>query len=64
MEPFAKDAEARERAKAEELAPFFEAALARKHWMAPIADDDIPIVRASVKRVEVNRGSAHDPNRD
>jgi alkanesulfonate monooxygenase SsuD/methylene tetrahydromethanopterin reductase-like flavin-dependent oxidoreductase (luciferase family) len=60
MEPFAARAEARERAKAEELAPYFEAALARKQWMEPIADQDIPIVRASVKQVEVNRDAARD----
>jgi len=58
MEPFAAQAEARERSKAEELAPYIEAALARKQWMEPIADDDIPVVRASVKHVEVNRGDA------
>ena len=58
MEPFAAETEARERAKAEELAPHIEAALARKQWMQPIADEDIPIVRASVKQVEVNQGSA------
>jgi alkanesulfonate monooxygenase SsuD/methylene tetrahydromethanopterin reductase-like flavin-dependent oxidoreductase (luciferase family) len=56
MEPFAAQAEARERSKAEALAPYIEAALARKQWMEPLADDDIPVVRASVKQVEVNRG--------
>ncbi|MHC4819916.1 MAG: LLM class flavin-dependent oxidoreductase, partial [Planctomycetota bacterium] len=56
MAPFAAQAESRERAKAEELAPYVEAALARKQWMQPIADEDIPVVRASVKQVEVNRG--------
>jgi len=55
MEPFAMEAESRERAKAEELAPHVEAALARKQWMQPLADEDIPVVRASVKQVEVNR---------
>jgi alkanesulfonate monooxygenase SsuD/methylene tetrahydromethanopterin reductase-like flavin-dependent oxidoreductase (luciferase family) len=57
MEPFSAEAESRERAKAEELAPFVAAALARKPCMAALADDEIPVVRASVKRVEVNRGS-------
>ena len=60
MEPFAAQCEARERAKAEELAPYIEAALARKRRMQPIADEDIPIVRASVKRVEVNREAARN----
>ena len=58
MEPFAAQVESRERAKAEELAPFVEAAMARKQCMAPLEDEDIPIVRASVKQVEVNRGDA------
>ena len=60
MEPFAAQCESRERAKAEELAPYVEAALARKQKMQPIADEDIPIVRASVKRVEVNRDAARN----
>ena len=55
MGPFAAQAESRERAKAEELAPYIEAALARKEVMQPLADEDIPIVQASVKRVELNR---------
>ena len=60
MEPFAAKAEAREKAKAEELAPYIEAALARKQWMEPIADEDIPVVRASVKKVEVNQDASRD----
>jgi alkanesulfonate monooxygenase SsuD/methylene tetrahydromethanopterin reductase-like flavin-dependent oxidoreductase (luciferase family) len=60
MEPFAAEAEERERKKAEELAPFFEAALARKQWMQPLAEDEIPVVKASVKKVEVNRSEARD----
>jgi alkanesulfonate monooxygenase SsuD/methylene tetrahydromethanopterin reductase-like flavin-dependent oxidoreductase (luciferase family) len=60
MEPFAAQCEAREHAKAEELAPHIEAALARKRRMQPLADEDIPIVRASVKRVEVNQEAARN----
>jgi len=58
MEPFASEAEERERRKSEERAPYVEAALARKQWMQPLADEDIPVVRASVKQVEVNRQEA------
>lgn len=58
MAPFAAQADAREKDKADQLAPYFEAALARKRWMQPIADRDIPVVRASVKKVEVNRDAA------
>jgi alkanesulfonate monooxygenase SsuD/methylene tetrahydromethanopterin reductase-like flavin-dependent oxidoreductase (luciferase family) len=40
----------REAEKARELAPYIEAALARKKWMKPLADDEIPIVPASRER--------------
>jgi alkanesulfonate monooxygenase SsuD/methylene tetrahydromethanopterin reductase-like flavin-dependent oxidoreductase (luciferase family) len=49
MPEFTRDREAREAAKAKELAPYIEAALARKQWMKPLADDEIPVVKASVK---------------
>jgi len=47
---------AKEAAKAKELAPYIEAALARKQRMPELSDDEIPVVRASVKSVQVNRG--------
>jgi alkanesulfonate monooxygenase SsuD/methylene tetrahydromethanopterin reductase-like flavin-dependent oxidoreductase (luciferase family) len=47
---FKDKAEARERAKAEELAPWIEAALARKRRMEPLPDDRIPVIRASIDR--------------
>ena len=50
----AKAAE-RDKCKAEELAPYIAAALARKEVMAPLADVDIPVVRASVAKPVVNR---------
>ena len=31
-----------------------EAALARKRWMAPLTDAEIPVVKASVVRAQVN----------
>ena len=46
---------AHEAAKAERLAPFVEAALARKNWMQPLADDEIPPVSASVQKAEIQR---------
>ena len=49
---------AKEAAKAKELAPFIEAALARKQRMPELSDDDIPVVKASVKSVQVNRETA------
>ena len=39
----AREAE-RQARKAEELAPYIEAALARKKWLAPLADDAIPVI--------------------
>jgi len=48
-------AAAREARKAADLAPFIAAALARKPWMQPLADDEIPVVRASVAKAQVGR---------
>lgn len=55
---FVKGREQRERDKAEELAPYIEAALARKKFMPELADDEIPVVRASAAKVRVNEGDA------
>ena len=40
--------------KQAELAPYAEAALARKQWMQPLADDEIPVVKASVARAQTS----------
>ncbi len=53
---FAAERDERAARKARELAPFVEAALARKPRMQPLADDEIPVVRASVAAPIVNRG--------
>lgn len=52
---FRAQVEEREARKAAELAPYIEAALARKPWMAPLADEDIPVVQASVAKALVPR---------
>lgn len=44
--------------KAAELAPYIEAALARKQWMPALTEAEVPLVRASKPGVEINRGSA------
>ncbi len=44
----------REARKAKELAPYVVAAMARKAWMKPLADDEIPVVPASVVRAQIN----------
>lgn len=58
MPEFKAQVEEREAAKASRLAPHIEAALARKVRMPALADDDIPIVRASVAQAQVNQGKA------
>ena len=51
MPPF-KAAEAeREAAKDKELAPYIEAALARKQWMRPIDEDEIPTIVALGRQI-------------
>ncbi len=46
--PAFKQGEAeRERQKAEELAPYIAAALARKKWMQPLAPADVPVIPAA-----------------
>jgi alkanesulfonate monooxygenase SsuD/methylene tetrahydromethanopterin reductase-like flavin-dependent oxidoreductase (luciferase family) len=54
---FRAEADARTARKAEALAPAITAALARKPRRAPLAQDEIPIVRASVTAPVVNRSS-------
>ncbi|MAP11170.1 MAG: LLM class flavin-dependent oxidoreductase [Gammaproteobacteria bacterium] len=49
MPEFSADVEEREARKAAELAPFIEAALARKNYMQPLEEDEVPVVKASVK---------------
>jgi alkanesulfonate monooxygenase SsuD/methylene tetrahydromethanopterin reductase-like flavin-dependent oxidoreductase (luciferase family) len=53
MPAFKADVEAREAKKTQELAPYVAAALARKTWMRPLADHEIPVIRASVERAQV-----------
>ncbi len=55
MPEFKSQVEQREHAKAKRLAPFIEAALARKPKMKPLADHEIPVVRASVAQAQVNQ---------
>jgi len=58
MPEIVKDREAREARKTAELAPYIEAALARKKKMPSLEESEVPIIRASVKRAQVNQGSA------
>jgi len=54
MGEFKAQVAAREAAKAAELAPYIAAAMARKVFMPALADADIPVVKASVAKAEVN----------
>jgi len=49
MPEFHKDAAEREAAKAAELAPYIEAALARKTYMQPLSKEETPVVKAAVR---------------
>lgn len=55
MPEFKAEVAEREARKASELAPYIEAALARKNWMKPLADGEIPVVKASVVKAQVNQ---------
>ncbi|MDH3641486.1 MAG: LLM class flavin-dependent oxidoreductase [Gammaproteobacteria bacterium] len=50
MPQFLAGREQRDAAKAAELAPYIEAAMARKTLMPALSDDEIPVVRASRER--------------
>jgi alkanesulfonate monooxygenase SsuD/methylene tetrahydromethanopterin reductase-like flavin-dependent oxidoreductase (luciferase family) len=54
MPEFREEVEATEAAKVRMLAPHIEAALARKQQMRPLADEEIPIVRASVAKAQIS----------
>ena len=56
MPDFKAVAAERELRKAAELKPHVEAALRRKAWMKPLADHEIPVVKASVARAQVAGG--------
>lgn len=52
---FRAKADERERRKQEDLAPWIERALARRPMREPLGDDEIPVVKASRARAEVNQ---------
>ena len=55
MPGFSAEVVSREGKKRAELAPWIEAALARKKWMQPLGPGDVPVVRASVARAQFNQ---------
>ena len=58
MGEFKAEVAEREAKKAKDLAPYIEAAMARKKWMKPLADDEIPVVKASVVRAQISESTA------
>ena len=58
MGEFKAEVAEREARKAAELSPWIETAMARKPWMTPLADDEIPVVKASVQRAQINTSSS------
>jgi alkanesulfonate monooxygenase SsuD/methylene tetrahydromethanopterin reductase-like flavin-dependent oxidoreductase (luciferase family) len=57
---FAEKEPEREARKRERLAPVIEAALARKNRMQPLRDEEIPVVRASVKHAVTSASPGED----
>ena len=57
MPKLASGREEREAKKAEELAPYISAALDRKARMPALEESEVPIVRASAERAQVNEGT-------
>ena len=57
MPPFKAEQADREAEKQRELAPYVEAALARKQRLSELDDADIPVVRASVAKAQVGGSS-------
>ena len=57
MPDFKAEVAEREAKKAAELAPYIEAAMARKRWMAPLEDHEIPVVPASRAKAQVNEAA-------
>lgn len=55
---FVADRRERDAAKAESLAPHIAAAMARKPRLEQMADEEIPVVEASVAEVRINKGAA------
>ena len=54
MPEFAAQQVERQERKDADLAPYLAAALARKQWMSPLAEDEIPVVVAAVKKAQTS----------
>jgi hypothetical protein len=58
MPEFKSESPERERRKAEDLAPYVEAAMGRRRIMAPLADERIPRIKSLGRRVAEETGQA------
>ena len=62
VKPFVtQDQAERDRRKQEDLAPYIEAALKRKKWMAPMPADAVPLVQAYGKTVVASTQETEKP---
>ncbi|MFN2375253.1 MAG: LLM class flavin-dependent oxidoreductase, partial [Candidatus Binatia bacterium] len=57
LDEFRSEADAREQRKQEELAPWIQRAMARRRPRTPLTDAEIPVVKASRARAEVNQAA-------
>jgi alkanesulfonate monooxygenase SsuD/methylene tetrahydromethanopterin reductase-like flavin-dependent oxidoreductase (luciferase family) len=57
---FRSRSDAREARKQEELAPYIERAMARRTMRRPLGKEEIPVVKASRAKAEVNQPKSHD----
>jgi alkanesulfonate monooxygenase SsuD/methylene tetrahydromethanopterin reductase-like flavin-dependent oxidoreductase (luciferase family) len=59
MPRFKEGEDEREQRKREELAPYIEEAMQRKRFMAPLADDEIPVIEAYGRDIIEREGVDH-----
>ena len=57
MSQFSAEVDEREASKNDELAPYIEAAMARKQHMQPLAEHEVPVVKAAVKAAAPSHGT-------
>ena len=57
MPTFKAEVAEREARKREELAPYLAAAMARKTWMKPLEDHEIPVVPSSRPKAQINEAA-------
>ncbi len=59
MPGFKENEDERQKQKMEDLAPYLEKAMARKQFMKPLADDEIPEIMALGRQIAEGGGAAN-----